>query len=378
MKYLHYIVLLLLLPSQMIGQNEFFYPVDIVYNEQAECYYVSNWADGNGYILKLNLQGEIIETLYSGLHFPGGMCKVGNTLYVGDNLTIWGSSQDPSYLIGIDVNTGSQVLNFEISTAGTYLDLMDADYSGNIYIGNSRNGGNDGIVHKFNIASQQLTNLATGITKPFGVCFDPYSNRILYTNSSGSISYIKSISPEGGQVSSVYYTEGYLEGIVMHPNADFYLSSWGTADGEWGNEPVYKTNHAFNWDYQLAEPHNRPFGMCIGKDNYLVVCNWGEHSLSFIDLNLYGVDENLSQEKSFSLYPNPANGETFLKFNNPEISEVEVVIHNIMGKEIHREIINRKDILSEKEIDLHRLPAGTYIVNVFDGKKVAHEKLIVY
>jgi sugar lactone lactonase YvrE len=378
MKYIFTLLSIFFIPAFVMAQDELFYPVDIVYHEAGECYYVSNWADGEGYILKLDLQGQIIETFYTGLHFSGGICMVGDILYVGDNLQIWSSSDHKSYLIGIDVNTGNQVLNFEISTGGTYLDLMDADWSGNIYIGNSRNGGNDGIVHKFNIATQQLTNLVTGITKPFGVCYDPYSNRVLYTNSSATISYIRSVSPDGGAVTNVYYTEGYLEGIVMHPNADFYLSSWGTADGAWGNEPVYKTNHEMNWDYQLEEPHNRPFGMCIGYDNHLVVCNWGDHTLSFIDLDLYGVDEINTNENSFTIYPNPARGHVYLKFNNPETQEIEVTIHDIMGNEVHREKINRKDILSEKEINLQSLPAGTYILNVFDGIKVSHEKLVIF
>ena len=378
MKYIFYILIYIILPVQIFAQNQLFYPVDIVYDEQAECYYVSNWADGAGYISKLNIQGEIIGTVYDDLHYPGGMCMVGNILYVGDNLTIWGTSQAPSYLIGINLNTGSQVLNFEISTGGTYLDLMDTDYSGNIYIGNSRNGGTDGMVHKFNIATQQLTNLATGIAKPFGVCFDPYSNRILFTSSSSTISYIKSISPDGGPISTVYYTQGYLEGIIMHPNADFYLSSWGTNDLQWGNEPVIKSNHYFNWQYQLEENHNRPFGMCIGKDDYLVVCNWGDHTLSFIDLSLYGLDENKPKSKDFVLYPNPTRGKVNLKFNNPETQQIEIVIYNIMSNEVFKETINRKNILSEKEIDISGLPCGTYIVHIFYGKVVSQEKLIIY
>jgi hypothetical protein len=378
MKQLIYNLTFVLLPLLSVAQDTLYYPVDIVYREETQNYYVSNWAEGEGYILKLNSQGEVEETFYDGLHYPGGMCLVGNTLFISDNLQIWNSSDHKSYILGIDVNTGSLVLNFEVSTGGTYLDLMDADYSGNLYIGNSRNGGNDGIVHKFNIVTQQLTNLATGITKPFGVCYDPYSNRVLFTNSGSTISYIKSISPEGGQITSIYYTQGYLEGIIMHPNADFYLSSWGTVDTQWGDEPVIKTNHVFNWDFKLEELHNRPFGMCIGKDNTLVVCNWGDHTLSFIDLSLYGIDESPSKNKDFTIYPNPSNGVIYMKFNNSEIQETEFVIHDIMGKEVHREIIRRKDILSVKEIDLNLLPAGTYIVNIFDGKSVTREKLIIY
>jgi hypothetical protein len=372
------IIILVSISFYSIAQDTLLYPVDVVYRAETENYYVSNWADGNGYILKLNAQGEVVQTFYEGLHYPGGMCLVGDILYIADNLQIWSTSAPHnSYILGIDINTAQLVLNFEVATGGTYLDLMDTDNNGNLYIGNTRDGGNNGIVHKFNIQTQQLTDLASNITKPFGVCFDPISNRVLFTNSSSSLSFIKSISPDGGQITNVYYTNGYLEGIMMHPNGDFFLSSWGTVDAGWGNEPVIKTVHDFSWEFQLYELHDRPYGMCFGKDNFLVICNWGDHSLSFIDLELYGIEESIAGMNDFSIYPNPSGGIVYLKFNNPEIQESMISIRDICGKEVYQEKINRKDILSEKEIDLNMLPAGTYIVNIFDGQSVSHQKLII-
>lgn len=372
------IISLICISIYSIAQDTLSYPVDIVYRSETENYFVSNWADGNGYILKLNAQGEVIETFYDGLHYPGGMCLVVDILYVADNLQIWNASAPHnSFIRGININTGQLVMSFEVATGGTYLDLIDTDNNGNLYIGNTRDGGNNGIVHKFNIQTQQLTNLAENITKPFGVCFDPYSNRLLFTNSSSTLSFIKSISPDGGQITNVYYTNGFLEGIVMHPNGDFFLSSWGTVDAGWGDEPVIKTMHDFSWEFQLFEMHDRPYGMCIGKDNYLVICNWGAHSLSFIDLNLYGTEESIVGISNFSIYPNPSGGIVYLRFKNPEVQECVISIHDIFGKEVYQEKVNRQDILSEKEIDLNKLSAGTYIVNIYNGQSVSRQKLII-
>ncbi len=119
---------------------------------------------------------------------------------------------------------------------------MDSDGMGNLYIGNTRSGGTNGIVHKFNIATQELTDLATNILKPFGICYDYLNDKVIFTRSNNSVSYLKSISPEGGDISTVFYAYGFIEGVIMHPDGHFYISSWGTIDTTWGNEPVYKSN----------------------------------------------------------------------------------------------------------------------------------------
>ena len=75
MKYFRYIFLLVVFPIWSFAQDSFHYPVDIVYHEIAEQYYVSNWADTNaGYILKLDIDGQIIEKYVDDLHYPGGIC----------------------------------------------------------------------------------------------------------------------------------------------------------------------------------------------------------------------------------------------------------------------------------------------------------------
>jgi len=378
MKQIRLLLLLSALPYISLAQTTFAYPVDIVYHESSESYYVSNWAEGEGYILQVNSQGQIEGPYVTGLHYPGGLCLVGDILYFTDNLSIWDTIITPSYLLGIDLNYNAVILNFEISTTGTYLDLIDTDNQGNLFIGNTREGGTDGIVHKFNIASQQLSDIATGITKPFGVCYDHLNDRVLFVQSSGTLSFVKSVSPDGGAVTNVFYINGYLEGIEMHPNGDFYFSSWGTLDGTWGNEPVYKANNAMDWSQILTSDHDRPFGMCIGKDNHLVVCDWGENSLSFIDLDTYGTNEFVLKSSELLVYPNPSNGKVTLSKENVLPGKSEILIRDMMGNIVYHDQPAILNPAFKTEINLSHLKAGTYIVNLVSDNNIFREKLILY
>ncbi|MCD4682050.1 MAG: T9SS type A sorting domain-containing protein [Bacteroidales bacterium] len=379
MKYFKYIFLILILPLYSISQDTLSYPVDIVFHEEAEHYYVTNWADTSaGYILKLNLDGDVIEKYVDDLNYPGGLCLVDNVLYFTDNLSIWGSDQQPSYIKGIDLNSGNQVLNFEVSTGNTYLDLIDTDGNGNLFIGNTRSGGSNGIVHKFNIASQELTDLATQILKPFGVCYDNINDRVIFTHSQSSVSYLKSISPEGGDITTVFYVEGYLEGVIMHPDGHFYISSWGTLDGIWGNEPVYKSNLVNSWKYEISNDNNRPFGMCVGYDNHLVVCNWGSHSLNFIDLDLFGVDDNKLADQNINIYPNPSNGYFTISLKDVKEKEIDLTITDITGQKVFSDQIDDGNFMIDKAYDLRHLPSGTYILILRGRNSVVQGKLIIY
>ncbi len=379
MKLIKYIVLILIFPLYSLAQDTLSYPVDIVFHEEAEHYYVTNWADTSaGYILKLNLDGDVIEKYVDGLNYPGGLCLVDNVLYFTNNLSIWGSDQLPSYIKGIDLNSGNQVLNFEVSTGNTYLDLIDTDNNGNLYIGNTRSGGSNGIVHKFNIASQELTDLVTQILKPFGVCYDNINDRVIFTHSQSSVSYLKSISPEGGDITTVFYANGYLEGVIMHPDGHFYISSWGTLDGVWGNEPVYKSNLINSWKYEISNDNNRPFGMCVGHDNHLVVCNWGGHSLSFIDLDLFGVEDNKLADQNINIYPNPSNGLFTLSIRELNHLDIDVSIIDVTGQVVFREQISDANSYIELKYDLRHLPSGTYILIIRDRNSVSQKKLIIY
>ena len=364
----------LVLPILIFAQGTINVPVDIVYYPATENYFLSNSVEGNGNILKLDLEGNVESILFSGLHYPGGLCLVDDILYVGDNYGKW-DDYLPSYLVGININSGQQVLNFLVSSSSTYIDLMTSDSTGNIYMANSGTGNEDGKVQKFNIESQTLTDLVTQTFRPNGVCYDYIDGRIIFIESTPGLSFLKSISPEGGEVTKIFYMNQRINSVIMHDNGEFYLASWGTND-IWGDESVYKANHSLTWNTAISTGHNRPLGMCVGADNHLLVCNWGEASLSFIDLDLFGVNESILANNHFNLKPNPAHSSVSIDFENTEAEMLEIFIHDILGKEVYHERLGRSDIMVRK-INIDHLKAGSYIVNIFDGQHAMHQKLVV-
>ena len=369
----YFITFIILLPFFAHTQDTIRYPVDIVYHEQSEQYYVSNWADNTaGNILKLNSEGQITGTFYDELNYVGGLCLINDILYITNNMDLYGGSQ-PSYLVGININTGVSILNFEISTGGTYLDLMTTDNNGNLYIGDSEKMK----IYKYNLQTGLVTDFVTDITKPFGVFYDYISDRILFTNSSFTNSYIKSKSPQGGEITTVFYHNGYLEGITMDDEGNFYLSSGGN-DYQWGNEPVYKTNHDFSWKYEISNDFNRPFGMCIGKDNYLVVCNWGGHTLSFIDLTQFSVEDNITDVGNTKVYPNPSNGQVTISAENLDRQNVKMILCDISGKQVYAYEFKINGNSFIRTFNFENLPKGTYVMVLFNDKFVEREKLIIY
>ncbi len=367
----YFTILFALIAYTSISQDSLYYPVDIVYNEVAKEYYVSNWADTiPGYILKLDSIGEIQNVFVTGLTYPGGLCLIDNILYVDDNSDLYNGSL-PSYLKGYDINTGEQVLNVQISSNGTYLDLMDTDNNGFLYIGDTEKQK----IYKFNLETYEISDFMTDLNNPYGVFYDYISDRIIYTSSSSSISYLRAVNTDGTGDEAIFYTTGYLEGIAMAENGDFFVSSWGTPDGAWGNEPVYKSSHNLDWKLVLSADNNRPYGMAIGKDNHLAVCNWGANEIKFYDLSLYSVNENLANNK-VKLYPNPSNGKFKIELEDIASNNVEIFIFDLPGRLVYSESVNIYSNELNKELRLS-LKTGAYIVKIKDGMNIYTKKLMI-
>lgn len=375
MKTLFYLLIAIILPTLVFAQDTLYYPSDIKYHSETETYYVSNWADGEGYILRLDKDANILETFYDGLHYASGMCLVGNTLYVLDNLdlNISGGNQLPSYLIGIDMTTAEEISKVEIGPEHIYLNFVAKAQNGFLYISDYQNN----IIYKYHLQNKTVTNFLTDLSTPFGICYDIYSNRMIFTENGTGLSYLKSVHPHGGEVTTEFYTDAYIKGVVMHPNADFYYTTWDVNSTQWGDEEVRKINNDFNSDYLASGGHNRPFGLCVGYDDVIAVCNWGDHTLSFLNDEVFSVEEQSSKINLYTVYPNPSNGKFNIRFYDIASNNLEISILNIAGQQVYQEKINNSDMLVEKKFHLQHLPAGTYVVILKDDHSISQEKLII-
>jgi len=362
--------------NNTIYNNWTVYPIssmDIVYHNTTENYYVSNQADGNGYILKMDKDGNIIETLYDDLHYVGGLCIVGDILYILDTYDYYLES----FLIGINLNSGDNVLQKKISSGLTNPNFMDNAY-GNLYITDIKQYK----IFKYNIQQDSVSDFIIGIIPPsIGICYDYYNNRLLFTQNgpNGSdISYIKSIHPTGGDITNLYEVENYIKGLIMHPNADLYYTTWDAQyPPVWGDEEVRMVVNNFSWGHTIGNDHYQPWGLCIGYDNNLVVCNYGSHSLNFYDLDTYGVDEIIDKSEDYTIFPNPTNGKFKIGFSEYVTSNIEIAILNMTGQQVYHEKVNNSSMLTDREFDMQHLPAGTYVVILKDDSSVSQKKLII-
>lgn len=83
--------------------------------------------------------------------------------------------------------------------------------------------------------------------------------------------------------------------------------------------------------------------------------------------------ENVPQELSVAMYPNPAIASTTIHFENPSNRKAEVVIRNLQGQLIRKISSNN----SQVNMDVLQWTSGTYIIRTKIGYKVAEQKLVV-
>lgn len=364
------ITLFLISSLSSAGQDD--YPVDVVYHENTGRYFLANWREaGNGSIFEIDENGNVLNTFYDDVAYPGGMSIVGDVLYVVHNLDLVGGYL-PSYLVGVDITTGTEVLNRFVSSDGCYLDLMDTDGS-NLYFGDEEQNQ----IYKYNIPDDNLVSIIN-VTHPYGVCFDHINNRLIFTESNYTQSFLKSANPDGSGVQSLMAFEGFLEGIVMDHKGRFYYSSWGN-DAQWGNESVYTNNSDFSEHKELSTGHNRPFGMCITPDKELIVCNWGGNSLSFLDISQYlGTPEaQADDEHLLSLFPNPTEGVFSLVIHDLAGQTLDISIRSTEGRLIREKRVKTTSSRQEIGFDLSGIPEGIYIISVKAHNHNMIRKLIV-
>ena len=105
-------------------------PESVIYDPSNEVLYVSNVngpaneKDGNGFISRVSLDGEIIELNWvSGLHGPKGMALYNNNLYVADI----------DSLVEIDIATAS-IRNTYMDADARFLNDVTVSHDGKVYV----------------------------------------------------------------------------------------------------------------------------------------------------------------------------------------------------------------------------------------------------
>jgi 5-hydroxyisourate hydrolase-like protein (transthyretin family) len=87
----------------------------------------------------------------------------------------------------------------------------------------------------------------------------------------------------------------------------------------------------------------------------------------------------LDNGPSLSVYPNPATNFTIISYDIPESSNVDLVIHDLTGKEVARLLSEENKAAGEHKVkwDVRGVPAGTYVCRLTLGNTVKVKRIIV-
>lgn len=105
-------------------------------------------------------------------------------------------------------------------------------------------------------------------------------------------------------------------------------------------------------------------------------CGSGSNSPAFnlMVMNCTGV-ENLIEQSSFTISPNPASANLSIAITNPLKQGLSIKICNIYGDVVLAVMPN--EIMQEMNMDISMLPDGLYFVVIINGRFVSSKKLII-
>ena len=128
-------------------------------------------------------------------------------------------------------------------------------------------------------------------------------------------------------------------------------------------------------------PNNYVGGTYPNEINYLK--NWITNRLTWLDTNIAGLqvitdlDEFTSTKNTFSIYPNPNDGNFHIFFTQSQTTELNLSVHDNLGRIVYQEKIypgmNPDHLFSTKQ-----LSGGIYFMRITDKDKLLHtEKIMV-
>jgi len=188
-------------------------PESVFYDAENQCLYVSNIKgtpsnqDGNGYLSKLNLQGEITQQKWlSGMDAPKGIAKYGNYLYVSDI----------DDLVVIDISKQEIIKKYHAKEAEFLNDVTVDPQKGIVYVSDMMQNCiyrlKDDKFEKY-LDSEQLNHVN-------GLFFE---NDFLYA---GVMNQILKIDPKSKQINILVDNTGNIDGLIGIQKNGWLTSDW--------------------------------------------------------------------------------------------------------------------------------------------------------
>jgi hypothetical protein len=165
---------------------------------------------------------------------------------------------------------------------------------------------------------------------------------------------------KGGTLSTTDSVEFYLADFRFSNNTqDYILQNWQWVD-------CSSLNAVDSVLFELKSSDMGSFGM--NTPNYFSIDNFTTDVAT-------GINE-LANAPSLKLYPNPANNTLNLQYTNAQGGASALRIYNIMGMEVFSETHDNAIGMNRQVIDITRLDAGVYFLEISSGGKTQTIKFV--
>jgi|GEM_PF-2115353 len=142
-------------------------------------------------------------------------------------------------------------------------------------------------------------------------------------------------------------------------------TSWLWNFGDGATDTVQNPSHGYLFTGQ--------FFVCLRAGNE---CGSSD-TCFFITVTTVGQEEAMAIERSFSVFPNPNNGQFQLEVDLPQAMDVRMRITNVLGQEIFREEAGTKYGLFRKSFDLSHLAAGPYMLELQADEHRVFRRIVI-
>ena len=276
-------------------------------------FFVSN----SNSIISRNNDGSL--TYFGSGAASAGMEVMGNTLFA-----IGGAS-----VRGYDLTTEEEVMSINISGA-SFLNGMTNDGDQNLYVTDF----SAKKIHKINVANFSNPSseviVANTVTTPNGIIHDGTNNRLIFVGW-GSNAKIKAVDLTDNSVSTLTTTPyGNIDGIDEDNDGNYYISYWSSGtkiskyDPDFANPPLTVSVSGLS----------NPADICYAKEIDTLAIPHSGNQVSFIGFDPVSPvqEEILDESLQLSVFPNPLQENTRIKFYLKSASEVNLSLYNQQGK----------------------------------------------
>jgi hypothetical protein len=88
-----------------------------------------------------------------------------------------------------------------------------------------------------------------------------------------------------------------------------------------------------------------------------------------------GLEEN-KLDHEIAIFPNPATNQATIEISGSVNNDAQLVMYDIMGRQVLSEKMNASDYFAESYIDLSALNKGTYLVKIITNQRVYTKELV--